>query len=117
MARRLGAAWRRWTAAEEPHARWSGAWWKHHAVVFTVFGITGSSAMWLVRPHLYTAMGVEGLPTTGERLASLVLMMPFYYAILMAVGTAFGKYAYVRDMAMRPIRMMSRKTTKPAKID
>ncbi len=107
-------AWTRWTGPEQPAARWSGAWWRHHAVVFTVFGVTGSSAMWLVRPQLYALMGVEGEATSGQRVASLLLMMPFYYAILLLVGTACGKYSYVKNMAMRPVRMFTRRkaTTK-----
>jgi hypothetical protein len=47
--------------------------------------------------------------TTGQRLLSLVLMMPFYYSILMVVGTVFGKYHYVKTMAMRPVVMLRQK--------
>jgi hypothetical protein len=109
MSKRFGQFISRWTAAEPEPKRWSGAWWKHHALVFVVFGVTGSSAMWLVRPQLFKAMGVQGDPTTGERLASLFLMMPFYYAILLIVGTCFGKHAYVKNMAMRPLKYFSKK--------
>jgi hypothetical protein len=73
--------------------------------------------MWLVRPHLYGLMGVEGPATGGQRAASLVLMMPFYYAILMVVGTAFGKYSYVKNIAMRPVRMLSGRSKVTTKLD
>jgi hypothetical protein len=42
--------------------------------------------------------------TVGQTVASLTAMMPFYYAILFVVGTAFGKQAYVKTMVMRPFR-------------
>ena len=82
-----------------------------------MFGVTGSAAMWLVRPQLLRAMGVEGAPSTGERVAALVLMMPFYYAILMAVGTCCGKYAYVKNMATKPLRYFAKKKNAAQKID
>lgn len=114
----MRAAWRRWTAAEPARERWSGAWWRHQAVVFGVFGITGSSAMWIVRPQLYSVMGVDAVtgPTSSQRMLSLLYMMPFYYAILLVVGTACGKHAYVKNMALRPLRLFTRSRT-TAKID
>lgn len=102
---------RNWTAEEPHYNRWSRPWWQHYAVVFTVFGITGSSAMWLVRPHLNSIMFGD-IPksqlTSMQSVASLVAMMPFYYAILFVVGTAFGKQAYVKAMVMRPFTRLRR---------
>merc|ERR1711991_229520 len=106
------SAWSRWTAASPAYKRWSSAWWRDKAVVFTVFGITGSSAMWLVRPLLYKhVMDIQpgAVVSTSQRLLSLVYMMPFYYAILLVVGTAFGRYHYVKTMVTRPFTSIAKR--------
>ena len=111
------AAWARWTGPRAAAARWSGAWWREQAVVVAVFGITGSSAMWLVRPLLYRhLMGLEpGAPVSGaQRALSLLYMMPFYYAILLLVGTACGRYHYVKTMVMRPVTALRRRLARSA---
>jgi hypothetical protein len=59
----------------------------------------------------------QGDPTTWERLGSLVLMMPFYYAILLVVGTVFGKHAYVKAMAMKPVNYFLKKKNVAQKLD
>lgn len=101
--------WRRWSAAPAEHARFSAAWWLDKAVVFTVFGVTGSTAMWVVRPLLYRhVMGIEGEPTPAQRGLSLLYMLPAYYAILLTLGTLAGKHHYFRQMATRPFHAVQR---------
>lgn len=57
---RLRAAWQRWTApipAAEPYSK---KWWWDHTVIFTVFGVTGSSSVKFSGPILHNQLGLEG---------------------------------------------------------
>jgi hypothetical protein len=72
--------WERWTAERPPHPRWSMPWyalstfprtrrsrvlarpfrWWDMVIIFTVFGITGSSTMFFVRPFITKFLKLEG---------------------------------------------------------
>jgi hypothetical protein len=70
--------------------------------------------MWLVRPLLYRhLMGIaDGTQaTTQQRVLSLFYMLPFYQAILLCVGTAFGRFHYVKTMVMRPYLALASRLT------
>lgn len=106
----LSTFWTNWTSAPSPPPpAYSQAWFWDKAVIFTVFGITGSAAVWLVRP-LVNQYLLNIAPGTGraeisrgQHALGLVVMVPFYYVILIFVGTAFGRYAYTMRMVTRPI--------------
>jgi len=80
-----------------PHEPFSFAWWWDKLVVFTVFAITGSATMYFVRPLLGSVFGLEGSFLEGPwsyRLAYVLLITPTYTAMLLAVGTLFGRRAF-----------------------
>ncbi|KXS20306.1 hypothetical protein M427DRAFT_52532 [Gonapodya prolifera JEL478] len=84
-------------------ARFSAEWWKEWAIVFIVFGITGSASVKVTKPVVNALVG-EGSWTDGPwswRGTYLVLTMPMYSMILVAVGTMFRRGLYFRRVALR----------------
>mmetsp|Transcript_32562 Transcript_32562/g.41639 ORF Transcript_32562/g.41639 Transcript_32562/m.41639 type:complete len:197 (-) Transcript_32562:308-898(-) len=83
-----------WTTQKRPHWKESR---KEAAVLFCVFGITGSSSVTLVRPFLKETIGLEGSMKDGPwsyRILSVLLVSPIYACVLMTVGTIAGRHAY-----------------------
>jgi len=84
--------------------RWSLRWWGEYALIFTVFGITGSSALYFVRPLLGSVFGIEGTMREGPwsyRILSIAFMMPIYSLLLVSFGTLFGRHVYFKRIALR----------------
>ena len=86
----------------------------HYLVVIAVFGITGSLAAVLSRLLLNGVFGMDGSVWSGPwgyRVAYLALIPPSYSAMLVIVGTLFGKQAYFKKRVMRiwrrPLRLLS----------
>ena len=74
------------------------------ALIFTVFGITGSSSMYIVRPMLHKVGGLEGSMKEGPwsyRLISLAVLMPAYSIMLVTIGTIAGRHHYFKRTALR----------------
>lgn len=97
--------------------RWSSAWYREMALICTVFAITGSSTMVLVRPAVSKGLGLEGSFKDGPwsfRICSLVVMTPIYASLLLVVGTVFGRHAYFRHFS---VKMWSRFGIPPEMID
>ncbi len=72
--------------------------------MFTVFGVTGSSSMLLVRPALKEVFGLEGSWAEGPnsyRVASILMVSPFYAFILLFIGTVSGRHTYFAKMSMK----------------
>ena len=57
---RLKQAWKWWISPEPTFVKFSREWWVDMIIKFTVFGITGSSAMFFARPLLGTLFGLHG---------------------------------------------------------
>jgi hypothetical protein len=82
-----------WTSQKRPSWRENKT---EAAVLFCVFGITGSSSVGLVRPCL-TKLGLEGNMRDGPnsyRVISILSVTPIYSVILFTVGTLSGRHAY-----------------------
>ncbi|KAJ1503027.1 hypothetical protein HMI54_008469 [Coelomomyces lativittatus] len=78
-------------------------YYKEIAIIFTVFGITGSSSLKLVRYTLNSSIGPGSLtegPNTW-RLAYLFCGLPMYSALLLTLGTLSGRGTYFRGMLMK----------------
>ncbi|ORZ34411.1 hypothetical protein BCR44DRAFT_125739 [Catenaria anguillulae PL171] len=78
--------------------------WLEVAIIFTVFAVTGSSSLMVVRKGINQALGVEGSLKDGPnswRLAYVVFGLPMYSAILLTLGTLSGRGAYFRMMTLR----------------
>ena len=93
------------------------AWYREMVLLCTVFAITGSSTMFLVRPAMSNVLGLRGSFKDGPwsyRICSIVIMTPLYATLLVVVGTVFGRHAYFRHFA---VKMFSRFGIPPSLMD
>jgi len=82
-----------WTSQKRPSWREDKV---EAAVLFCVFGCTGSSSVYFVRPAL-EKVGVVGSLRDGPnsyRLISILSVTPIYATILFTLGTLSGRHAY-----------------------
>lgn len=92
-------------------------WYGEISLICTVFAITGTSTMVLVRPAVSQGLGLEGSFKDGPwsyRICSLVIMSPIYSVLLVVVGTVFGRHFYFRHFA---VKMISRFGIPPELMD
>lgn len=107
----------KWMAPKEMPPRWTLRWYGEMALLCTVFAITGTSTMVLVRPAVSDVLGLKGSLKDGPwsyRICSLVIMTPVYATLLVCVGTLFGRHAYFRFFA---VKMFSRFGIPPEMMD
>jgi len=79
-------------------------WYMEMTLLCTVFAISGTSTMVLVRPAVSDILGLRGSMKDGPwsyRLCSLFIMTPIYPLVLVSVGTAFGRHAYFRHFGVK----------------
>ena len=92
-------------------------WYREMILLSTVFAITGSSTMFLVRPAVSEVLGLQGSMKDGPwsyRIASLVIMTPLYSILLVGVGTVFGRHFYFKHFS---VKMLSRFGIPPEMMD
>ena len=92
-----------WTTQQRPSWRENKT---EAAVLFCVFGVTGSSSVYFVRPCLKT-LGIEGSMTEGPwsyRVLSILLVSPIYSVILITIGTLAGRHRYFSNMGLKILR-------------
>ena len=73
-------------------------------MIFTVFGVTGSTTAFLVRPFITTLMQLEGTMKDGPwayRIGTIVVMFPVYPLMLVTFGTLAGRHTYFRHFAVK----------------
>jgi hypothetical protein len=93
------------------------AWYREMVLICTVFAITGTSTMMLVRPAVKNVLGLEGSFKEGPwayRISTIVIMSPLYSILLVMVGTVFGRHAYFRFFS---VKMLSRFGIPPELMD
>ena len=81
---------------------------RHWLIVMIVFGITGFSALVFSRVLFNVVLGMEGSLWSGPwtyRVLYLSVIPPFYSAMLVLVGSMFGKRDY---FAARVLKMWGR---------
>ncbi|KAL3761970.1 hypothetical protein ACHAW5_006676 [Stephanodiscus triporus] len=108
---------RRFLAPKVMPPRNTARWYAEMALLCAVFGITGTSTMFLVRPAVSDVLGLEGSMKDGPwsyRICSLFIMTPVYPIILVIVGTVFGRHAYFRHFS---VKMFSRFGIPPEMMD
>ena len=101
--RRYSTEFWKWTTQPRPSWRES---YTEAAVLFCVFGVTGSTSVVVVRPFLKHTIGLEGSLYEGPnsyRVLSIVLVSPIYACILVTVGTLSGRHSYFANMARKII--------------
>jgi hypothetical protein len=88
-----------WTTQQRPS-------WKENpveaAVAFTVFGVTGSTSVAVVRPALKATFGIEGSLKEGPwsyRISSILAVSPIYATMLVTFGTIAGRHRFFANMA------------------
>jgi hypothetical protein len=90
----------KWTTQARPS-------WKEDkteaAVLFCVFGVTGSSSVAFVRPALKN-IGIDGTMIDGPwsyRIASVLIISPIYACILVTIGTLSGRHIFFANMGRK----------------
>ena len=81
----------RWMGHKEIAPRGTLKWYGEMTLICTVFAITGTSTMVLVRPAVSNVLGLRGSLKDGPwsyRICSLVIMTPLYSAMLVVVGVS-----------------------------
>jgi len=109
--------WKSFSGPKPMPERWTAKWYREMVLICTVFAITGSSTMLLVRPAVSKGFALNGSFKDGPwafRICSLVVMTPIYATLLLVVGTIFGRHSYFRHFS---IKMWSRFGIPPEMID
>jgi hypothetical protein len=107
----------RYMAHKEMPPRNTAKWYFEMVLLCTVFAITGTSTMIVVRPAVSEILGLKGSLKDGPwsyRLCSLIIMTPLYAINLVLVGTIFGRHFYFRHFA---VKMFSRFGIPPELMD
>ncbi|KAL7750552.1 hypothetical protein RI367_003893 [Sorochytrium milnesiophthora] len=81
----------------------AAGFWREVAIIFTVFGVTGSSSMVINRRVVNSTVG-EGSWRDGPmawRAAYVTCGLPIYSLTLLTLGTLSGRGAYFRNMLVR----------------
>lgn len=86
-----GSFLQRWMAHKEIPLKGTLNWYGEMVLICTVFAITGTSTMVLVRPAVSEVLGLKGSLKDGPwsyRICSIVIMTPLYSAMLVVVGVS-----------------------------
>lgn len=113
----FSAAWQKFTGAKPMPERWTLPWYREMVLICTVFAITGTSTMVVVRPAVSNGLGLKGSLKDGPwayRISSIVIMTPIYATLLVLVGTVFGRHHYFRHFS---VKMWSRFGIPPEMLD
>lgn len=118
--RRFTSEFWKWTTQSRPSWREN---YQEAAVVFVVFGITGTTSVAVVRPFLKYTIGLEGSLYEGPnsyRALSIVLVSPIYACMLVTFGTLSGRHSFFANMARKilgrfmPSSVLKKVTCPPA---
>jgi hypothetical protein len=96
-----GAYARFWTWTTQQRPSWKESKLEA-AVIFVVFGVTGSTSVKLVRPALKSTIGMEGSMVEGPwsyRITSIIAVSPIYATLLVTFGTLAGRHRYFAAMS------------------
>mmetsp|Transcript_29477 Transcript_29477/g.35057 ORF Transcript_29477/g.35057 Transcript_29477/m.35057 type:complete len:218 (-) Transcript_29477:8-661(-) len=102
-----GSVLQRWMAPRDMPPRGTVKWYAEMVLICTVFAVTGTSTMVIVRPAISDVLGLKGNFKDGPwsyRICSLIVMTPLYSMMLVIVGTAAGRHAYFRHFAVKMFR-------------
>lgn len=111
-------SWTQWWLAEKPlPPRYTLPWVAEMGLITTVFAITGTSTMIIVRPAVSNLCQLEGSFKEGPwayRIGSIVVMFPCYPILLTIVGTLAGRHVYFKRFS---VKMLSRFGIPPKQLD
>jgi len=67
----------------------------HLAIIFTVFAVTGSSAVYVAGPVLhFIGITQEALSPVIYWPLRILIIFPIYQCLLIIIGTLFGQFRY-----------------------
>jgi hypothetical protein len=97
---------------ERLQAKWGLESFWDVGIVFFVFALTGTSAVW-VKVKLYQWFGLgDSLSTAGQVIFFLCITLPTYQALLLIYGFIFGKFSFFlekeKKMFSRIAKLFSR---------
>ena len=94
-----------WSWTTQPRPSWRESY-KEAVVLFCVFGVTGSSSVFLIRPT-FSAIGLKGSLRDGPwsyRILSILCISPIYACTLLVIGTLSGRHAFFANMSLKILR-------------
>ena len=109
--------WQRWTEHKEIPERWTFWWGVEMAYLCCIFGVTGTSTMYFVRPAVATMLQLDGNMRDGPwayRIGTIFIMFPVYPILLLTFGTLAGRHTYFRFFS---VKMLSRFGIPKGRID
>jgi hypothetical protein len=116
------SAFWRWTTQSRPH------WMKdpkEGIIACIIFGITGTTSAFALRPFISNVFGIEGSLKDGPnsyRLMSLLCISPVYAVMLGVLGTVSGRHQFFAKMSFKilgrffPKTVLHKALCRPAKI-
>lgn len=113
-----------WNWTTTPRLDWKSNI-KEAVIAIMVFGVTGTTTMFLIRPCLKTVFGLEGSLLEGPnsyRIISILTISPVYAILLFTIGTISGRHIFFAQMSSKilgrfiPKSILSKVYCNPAKI-
>lgn len=113
-----------WNWTTTPRLNWKSNI-KEAVIATIVFGVTGTTTMFLIRPCLKTVFGLEGSLLEGPnsyRIISILTISPVYAILLFTIGTISGRHIFFAQMSSKilgrfiPKSILSKVYCNPAKI-
>lgn len=79
----------------------------HLIIIFTVFAVTGSSAVYVAGPVLeFFSVNPESLSAWLYWPLRIAIIFPIYQCLLIIVGTLFGQFSYFWAFEKKFLRRM-----------
>jgi hypothetical protein len=93
----------KWTSQERPSWKESA---KEAVIIFSVFGLAGTSSTLLIRPTLKYVLGIDGPfldSPVSYTLSSLLIASPMYAGVVFTIGTLAGRHIFFANMARKVV--------------
>lgn len=101
-----------WNWTTQPRPYWTKDK-KEFIFACTIFGITGTTSAFVLRPVISDVFGIKGSLVDGPnsyRVLSVLCLSPVYACMLALIGTAAGRHRFFTQMAMKILgRFMPKK--------
>ncbi|AWK05169.1 diacylglyceryl transferase [Flavobacterium crocinum] len=76
-------------------------------IILIVFAITGSASAWISRPFCdWVGIHKEDLGSVWFTLIRLLIILPVYQVLLVAIGTIFGQFRFFWNFEKKMLKRM-----------